>query len=84
MSLIASDCSIPISSVAHVVVFPQRALLSEKEQMNGWKGGVRLLQSCHTDHKLRSKIKGLYIFFWALTFLQTLAVAILNILEHFC
>lgn len=32
MSASVCDCSIPISSVAHVVVSLQRALLSEEEQ----------------------------------------------------
>lgn len=35
MSLTVNDCPIPISLVAHVVVSPQQALLSEKEQMVG-------------------------------------------------
>lgn len=35
MCLTVNDCSIPISLVAHEVVSPQGALLSEKEQMNG-------------------------------------------------
>ena len=35
MSLTANNCSIPISSVAHVVVSPRQALLSEKERMDG-------------------------------------------------
>lgn len=35
LSLTVNDCSIPISSVARVVVSPQQALLSEEEQMVG-------------------------------------------------
>lgn len=70
LSLTVNDCSIPISLVAHVVVSPQQALLSEREQMVGWIVKLRFPTSAVLSYWSPSP-RIVDIFSWVLQFLRS-------------